>query len=228
MLVFMRGAARRISIAMLVAGVVMGCTTEIGGRDRRDAASDVGASTDARTLETDAAALDAASEPDAADEDAFVPAPDTGPLCTPTHTACHGELECGAVPNGCPGESLDCGACGGGETWCAVLDAPRWLGRVRTCVPTVIAAHPEYFDATMPCAPDSPLVLDARAAEYVADVAACVDGSGAVAIVDMNAPMNEIRVRGTDDDIADNYPVRVYSTGCTRKAYTSSCTPAFF
>ena len=40
--------------------------------------------------------------------------------------------------------------------------------------------------------------------------------------------MNEIRVRGESDDVADNYPVRVYSTGCTRQAYTSSCTPAFF
>ena len=29
-------------------------------------------------------------------------------------------------------------------------------------------------------------------------------------------------------DVADNYPVRVYSTGCTRRAYTSSCTPAGF
>jgi hypothetical protein len=109
-----------------------------------------------------------------------------------------------------------------------VLASPRWLTRVRSCVPSVIAAHPDYIDPTMPCSGDSPLVLDARAAEYVRDVAACVDGSGAVAIVDANAPMHEIRVRGADDDVADNYPVRVYSTGCTRQAYTSSCMPAFF
>ena len=93
---------------------------------------------------------------------------------------------------------------------------------------SVIAAHPEYLDPSMPCAASSPLVLDARAAEYVRDVAACVDGSGAVAIVDPNAPVNEIRVRAVGGDVADNYPVRVYSTGCTRQAYTSSCSPAGF
>jgi hypothetical protein len=99
---------------------------------------------------------------------------------------------------------------------------------MRSCVTSVISAHPEYFDFDMACAGSSPLVLDARAAEYVRDVAACVNGAGAVAIVDPNAPMNEIRVRAEGGDVADNYPVRVYSTGCTRQAYTSSCTPAGF
>lgn len=217
-------------IASFLCGAV-GCTTEIGPRDRRDAATDVGIAPglDARAELDGGTMLDAEpTSPDAALGQDAAPAIDTGPACTPTHTACRGELECGAVPDGCPGGTIDCGECGGGETWCAVLPAPSWLSRIRSCVPSVIAAHPEYFDPTMPCSADSPLVLDARAAEYVRDVAACVNGSGAVAIVDPNAPMNEIRVRGEGDDVADNYPVRVYSTGCTRQAYTSSCTPAFF
>jgi hypothetical protein len=224
----MRTVRQPLSVLALlsIAGVAVGCTNEITPRDRRDAGA-----IDA-TLAVDGAALDAptiATDGAPPSDDAWSPpATDTGPPCTPTHTTCRGELECGDVPNGCPGGSTDCGRCGGGETWCAVLETPRWLGRIRNCVPEVIAAHPEYFDETMPCSGDSPLVRDERAAEYVRDVAACMDGDGAVAIVDANAPMNEIRVREVDGDIADNYPVRVYSTGCTRKAYTSSCTPAFF
>lgn len=209
-----------------------GCANEIGGRDGRDAAALDAPAADAPAAEADAP-VDVADAPVAptdapAGTDAPSPLLDAGPPCTPTRTSCRGELECGLGPNGCPGGVLDCGECTGGEAWCAVLPDPPWLARVMSCVGSVISAHPEYFDFAMACSGSAPLVLPARAAEYVRDVAACVNGSGAVAIADPNAPEHEIRVRAEGGDVADNYPVRVYSSGCTRRAYTSSCTPAMF
>jgi hypothetical protein len=213
--------------------LLAGCATDLGG-DRRDGGgidAPAAAPEDAEVPPIDAprdarVRLDSGPIPF---DDTGVPGPvdSGGGSCTPTHTTCRGELECGMVPNGCPGGYTDCGECGGGELWCKVLEAPRWRSRIWPCVTSVRDAHPEYWDTD--CGGGSVHILDARAAEYVRDVAACVMATGGVvAIVDPNAPMHEIRVRGTDDDVADNYPIRTYSMGCTRGGYTSSCTPSFF
>ncbi len=233
--------------ATFVAGIVLaGCATGFGDPD----AGDVPHGEEA-TLPTDAAeVLDGAdaSAPDGGEGDAdAVPGPDdagddapeieivpdtspddSGPPCTPTRTECNAALECGPGPNGCPGETLDCEPCSGSETWCAILAAPRWRDRVWPCVQGVQDGHPEWFDPVLYRDTSSWLVLEANAVEYVAAVAGCVNGGGAVALPDPNAPGNEVRARGEDDDVADNYIVRTYGTGRTAGRYTSSCTPAFF
>lgn len=213
---------------VLVLALIAGCSNEIGSRGRTDGAPPDGG---APPADSGRDPIDARAPVDDASVgiDAPVPAVDGGGTpCTPTHTECRGELECGAVPDGCPGGSIDCGECAGGELWCAVLEMPRWRSRVWPCVLSVRDAHPEYFDPAIECGGDSRFVIEARALEYVRDVAACVTGSGAIAIVDGNAPGHEIRVRGEDDDVADNHSVRTYGTGCTVGRYTSSCTPAMF
>jgi hypothetical protein len=209
--------------------LVVGCSTDLGHAPRLDAGADASVAEDA-AIAVDSGARDAMAPGDSGLADIGPPdvGSDTGPACTPTRTTCNVALECGAIPNGCPGGVIPCVACSGGETWCATLAAPRWRSRVMSCVTSVTSAHPEYFDTTHACSTGFTFVLDARAAEYVRDVAACVNGSGALAIVDPNAPTNEIRVRGTDDDVADNYGVRLYGSGCSSGRYTSSCTPSGF
>lgn len=212
-------------MALLLASA---CTTPLGGR------TDAGLSgfdsgpllVDAFTPSSDAASIDAPVDAGSAPVDAA--AVDAAASCTPTRTSCNMALECGAIPNGCPRGAFACVACSGGETYCATLAAPRWRGRVSACVSSVSAANPGYFDATMSCSTGTAFVVPSMAAAYVHDVATCADGSGALAIVDPNAPQNEIRVRGTDDDIADNYSVRLYGSGCSTARYTSSCTPSLF
>jgi hypothetical protein len=152
---------------------------------------------------------------------------DTGASCTPAHTECRGELECGAVPNGCPGETIDCGKCGDGILYCAVLE-PSFQMRVYRCTQDAQDMHPEWFDPVMFRDTSSWLVLEAAAVAYVAFVASCSAGSDAVAIADPNAPGNEVRIRAKDGDLAENVIVRTYGTGRTAGRYTSSCTPAGF
>lgn len=219
--------------ASLAAVVLVACTTELTSGTRHDGSSADGATTPSDAhVPSDAAIGDAAigdgSSPDAPAVTDAALVPDTGPACVPTRTTCNMALECGAIPNGCPGGVVACVPCTSGETYCATLAAPRWRSRVMSCVTSVSSAHPEYFDATMACSTGFTFVLPSHALDLARDVAACVDGSGAHAIVDPNAPMNEIRVRGTDDDIADNYSVRLYGSGCSSARYTSSCTPSFF
>jgi hypothetical protein len=206
---------RRVVLACLLAG----CVTQLGPGPRATDASSTDATLDTASTNDAGAAIDAFAPRDAAIVDA--------PTCTPTRTSCNMNLECGAIPNGCPGGSYDCGTCSGGETWCATLAMPRWRSRVASCVSSVAAAHPEFFD-TMSCSTGMQHVIATMTGAWVSAVASCVNGNGALAIVDGNAPDNEIRVRGTDDDVADNYSVRLYGSGCTSSRYTSSCTPSFF
>ena len=207
--------------------ILAGCASDLGGPD-------TGRTRDAGGTDAALAARDAAPGIDAAGADAGMPTVDAatpgdaGPACTPSHTECRGELECGAVPNGCPGGTIDCGECGGGILYCAVSEAPMWRLRVYNCTQTVQDAHPEYFDPVMYRDTAQWLVLDASATAYVSDVAACADGSGARAIPDSNAPGNEVRIRGETDDLAENVIVRTYGTGRTAGRYTSTCTPAMF
>jgi hypothetical protein len=221
----------RAAYGSVVLLLLAGCSSEIGGpgtdRDRDAGGGGADASADAGTS-------DAGGGPPPADGGS-PPLPEGGPepldagsSCTPTHTECRGELECGAVPDGCPGGSIDCGACGGGELYCAVMETPRWQLRAYNCTQMVQDAHPEYFDPVMFRDTSSWLVLEAFATQYVRDVATCAGGRGAVAIPDMNAPGNEVRIRGDTDDLAENVIVRTYGTGRTAGRYTSTCTPAGF
>jgi len=213
-------AVRRWVLAIVLAG----CVTELGhGEHSPDAYVALDAS--ARDASLDAPATADAGHDASAAPDAFVSV--DAWACTPTRTTCNHALECGAIPDGCPGGTYDCGACSGGEAWCATLAAPRWRSRVNACVSSVATAHPEFFD-TMACSTGTQHLIASMAGAWVAAIAACADGSGAHAIVDPNAPDNEIRVRGTDDDVADNYSVRLYGSGCSSSRYTSSCTPSFF
>src|SRR6187551_3438795 len=95
-----RGPMR--AMALLGAIVLSGCTGGVnprGGDGGRDDGVDASIARDGgRAVEHDAGPL----PPDAGT--------DSGPpACTPTRTECMGELECGAVPNGCPGGALACG-----------------------------------------------------------------------------------------------------------------------
>lgn len=171
------------------------------------------------------ASVDASSadlpRPDAA------PSPDAATPCTPTRTSCNAARECGSIPNGCPGGVFRCGLCGGGEAWCAIGE-PQWRNRVYNCVQRTQGEHPGWFDPVMFRDTSSWLVLEAQARPYVAAVAQCANGRGAAAVVDSNAPANEVRVRAADGDVAENFIVRPYSTGRTAAHYTSACTPAMF
>jgi hypothetical protein len=145
---------------------------------------------------------------------------DAGTVCTPPRATCNEALECGHIPDGCGG-FLQCPECGDGSTWCIQFDSSRWQNRVYNCVQAARTAHPEWFD--------NDLVVAAYAETYVADVAACANGRGAVCIVDRNAPGNEIRCREETGDVAENIQVRTYGGGGRWVSrYTSSCTPAFF
>jgi hypothetical protein len=215
--------------ALVVAAWVSGCSSGVvsgGGRDAETDANDV--------LRIDAR-IDAASDTiaDAARSDIVEAAQgsdaiDTGPTCTPTRTMCNTALECGAISNGCPGGTVACPPCSGGETWCQTLSAPLWRSRVTLCVSSVSAANPSWFDPTVSCATGVRFVITTSMMAFVSAVAACANGSGAVAVVDPNAPTHEIRVRGATDDVADNYSVILYGSGCSSNRYTSSCTPSFF
>ncbi|MBI5516061.1 MAG: hypothetical protein HY909_19920 [Deltaproteobacteria bacterium] len=179
----------------------------------------------------DSAAPDTVTAPDVPPADSAprdTPPPmDTRPPCTPTRTMCNMALECGMIPNGCPGGVFPCGVCSGGETWCAT-GTSRWQTRVYNCTQQAQREHAEWFDPMLFRDTSSWLVLTAQANAYVAFVARCGDGRGAVSIVDTNAPGNEVRVRGTDDAVAENFIVRTYGTGRTAGRYTSGCTPPGF
>lgn len=232
------GSLKRVrSVSLTIAACLVGACGPGVVEGHPDARDDGGSVSDtALDTMTDAGqgtdgsmGLDASDAPaDVASNDVSVPPIDSPPPCTPTRTTCNMALECGAIPNGCPGGVVDCVACGGGETWCQTLAAPRWRSRVNTCVSSVSSANPTWFDPSVTCSTGFTHVVPAYAMDFVRAVAACADGSGALAIVDPNAPSNEIRVRGTDDDVADNYSVILYGSGCSSARYTSSCTPSFF
>ena len=245
------GRTRRGAATLVVGIVLAGCATGFDDPHPADVPSgddaitppdvaDVTDIADVTDVDSDEGSVDGTPEAsdtavDLPDLDADLdtadldtPPDDTGPPCTPTRIECNFGLECGLGPNGCPGGTLDCGECGGGETWCVILSPPRWRDRVWPCVQGAQDAHPEWFDPVLYRDTSSWLVLDASAVEYVSAVAACVNGLGAIALPDPNAPGNEIRARGEDDDVADNYLVRTYGTGRTAGRYTSSCTPAMF
>lgn len=155
------------------------------------------------------------------------PSVDVPPRCVPTRSACNMALECGAIPNGCPGETFACGTCGGGETWCAVGPS-RWQPRVYQCVLRTQSEHGAWFDPEQFRDTSSWLVLAPHAESYVAEVARCVDGGEARAVVDGNARGHEVRVRGVSERVAENFIVRTYGTGRTAGRYTSACDPAGF
>ncbi|MEZ4389590.1 MAG: hypothetical protein R3A48_00730 [Polyangiales bacterium] len=157
----------------------------------------------------------------------LVPPRDVPPACVPTRTSCNESLECGAIPDGCPGGAFHCGACGGGETWCAIQPS-RWQPRVNSCVQRAQAEHGEWFDPMQFRDTSSWLVIPAMANAYVAEVARCAHGGDAHAVVDGHAPGNEVRVRGVSDSVAENFIVRTYGTGRTAGRYTSACSPAGF
>ncbi len=213
--------------------LVVGCTSELGGPS---GSRDAGGGGGADAGEVDAGARDAgAADAGASTDDASIsgvdaggPSADAGPSCVPARTSCNPALECGPIPDGCPGGVYACeGVCSDGVTYCAILPS-RWHDRVYGCTQSAQAMHPEWFDPVMFRDTSSWLVLDGSAVDYVAFVAACADGGGAVCIVDSNAPGNEVRARGTDDDLAENLLVRTYGTGRTVTRYTSTCTPAMF
>lgn len=213
--------------------LLMGCgpgeltgAVELDAGEARDAV--VTTHLDRATVMTDLRAErpldDAWSEPDAFDS---VSPRDLPPVCVPTRSSCNEALECGAIPDGCPGGVFRCAECGGGETWCATIPS-RWQPRVYSCVQRAQSEHPEWFDPTQFRGTSSWLVLQAQAGSYVAEVARCARGGDAHAVVDANAPANEVRVRGVADSVAENFIVRTYGTGRTAGRYTSACTPAGF
>jgi len=221
----------RAELALVVAvlAVLAGCDSGFGGPSRtRDAGGDAdGGRLDAGSVDADVATDAGTGMPDASTPDAGVPGVDAGPSCVPTRTSCRPELECGAIPDGCPGGVYTCGdPCGGGETYCGIFPS-RWHDRAYNCTQAAQSDHPEWFDPVMFRETSSWLVLDASAVDYVAYVAGCTSGT-AVCIVDPNAPGNEVRCRGADDDLAENLLVRTYGTGRTVTRYTSTCTPAMF
>jgi hypothetical protein len=199
-----------------------------GGAQRGDggiAAPDGGSKLDAGPPRLDAGVAEDAGSPsrDAGTSIDAGPQPvsDGGPACAPTRTMCNEALECGRIPSGCPGGVVNCGDCGGGETWCMRFESSQWSGRVYNCVQAARGARPDWFDGE--------LVVAAHAAEYVREMASCANGRGAVCIVDANAPENEIRCREEGGEIAENLSVRTYGGGGRWVArYMSSCTPAFF
>jgi hypothetical protein len=209
----------RAAVLLLGFGMLVACTTDLGGRTVGDAGGRDGAAADA--------AADGSAARDAA-IDAGTPPVDTGagPVdagtdsggCAPSFTLDLCPSGCGDVPDGCGG-TVPCAACGAPDLWCAP-GTGMFQAAVRAAVESVMAAHPEYFDPVMFRDTSSWLVIDDAA--YDAAVIAALEAMGLVAISDPNDD-HEIRVRAAGSDLAENYGIRVHATNRTWYRYQGVC-----